>query len=116
MVSGCKKEVFSHILFEGKVEYSFSVPMRSNANLSVVLYKRRGSLIGKSGIIERDKEIERATTSEDGSFSMKLKWLDSRDEYYVEIFDNNEKQYITSSNSTFSGYKSLEGYFTFVLN
>jgi hypothetical protein len=104
--TGCKKSIFKPLTFSGKVtSQNYSTPL---ANYTVVLYKNRGSVLRKIGILDSQKEICRATTSSDGTFSMKLKWLDNRDTYDVKIYFNNTISNITSNNSRFSSYKALE--------
>ncbi len=113
-ITGCKKKIFSPLTFSGKViNSSTSEPAE---NCAVVLYKKKGSLIAKTGIFKDTKEIGRASTASDGSFSMNVKWLDNRDQYYVIILYNNSPRQIYSNNADFTNYKALESSVEFKVN
>lgn len=110
--TGCKKKIFSPLTLSGKV-LDGNAGNSGVENCSVVLYKKKGSLLARNGITEIDKEICRTMSDSDGAFSMDLKWLDKRDNYYIKIFSNNSPIQIQSGNASFSSYKALENYVEF---
>ncbi len=114
-ISGCKKKIFTPLTFSGKVVNGYTAGAPAE-NCSVVLYKKKGSLIAKTEIFKDRKEICRAITGSDGTFSMKLKWLDNRDTYYVVILYNNTPYQVYSNNADFTNYKSLESFTEFKIN